>query len=86
MNASDAGREGCGSTVGTLRSKSSWPTTSAFVAAVEMDDVEHGFGFMLFVEESRIDMLELFTFTGSWGGEDRAWRLVNRGPAEQAHA
>lgn len=53
---------------------------------IEMDGVENGLGFMMFVQEGRLDMLELYTFDGSWDGEERPWRLVNRGPAEATHA
>ncbi len=53
---------------------------------VEMDGVENGLGFMLFVEEGRLDMLELYTVAGSWDGDERAWRIVSRGPVERTNA
>ena len=45
---------------------------------VNMDGVEHGLGFVLFLDDGKLDMLELFTFTGSWDGEERAWSLQDR--------
>ena len=44
--------------------------------AVEMEGLEHGIGFVLFIEQGKLDMLELFTYEESWDGEERPWRLV----------
>ncbi len=41
-----------------------------------MEGLEHGIGFVLFIEQGKLDMLELFTYEESWDGEERPWRLV----------
>lgn len=48
---------------------------------VEMEGVEQGLGFVLFIEEGRLDMLELYTYGDNWDGEERAWRFVATGPS-----
>ena len=43
---------------------------------VEMEGLKYGIGFVLFIDQGRLDMLELFTFQEDWDGEERTWRLV----------
>ncbi len=43
---------------------------------VQMDGVENYLGFVLFLKDGKLDWLEMFTYVGSWDGEERPWRLV----------
>jgi len=43
---------------------------------VKMDGIENYLGFVLFLKDGRLDFLEMFTYVGSWDGEERPWRLV----------
>jgi hypothetical protein len=51
---------------------------------VEMEAIEGGLGVVLFLEDGRPDMLELFTFVGDWDGEERPWRVVRASDAPSA--
>ena len=41
----------------------------------EMDDLENGFGAVLFVEGGKLEMLEFFTFDEPWPDEIRGFKI-----------
>ncbi len=43
---------------------------------IEMEGLANGLGFVLFIENGRLDMLEFHTYGEDWDGEERPWRFV----------
>jgi hypothetical protein len=44
---------------------------------IAMDGVPHGMGWVIWVEDGRIDHIEIFTYGSAWDGTERSWHLVS---------
>lgn len=51
---------------------------------VKMDGVEPYLGFVLFLQNGKLDFLEMYTYLGDWDGEERPWRLIPNSELENA--
>ena len=45
---------------------------------IAMDGVPHGMGWVIWVENGRLDHIEIFTYGSAWDGIERSWRLVSQ--------
>jgi hypothetical protein len=43
---------------------------------IAMDGVPDGLGFVVFLNDGRLDFLELYTVVGDWDGEERPWKMI----------